>query len=152
MPEKAATQMGAILGTAAYMAPEQATGLVDEIDARADVYSVGATMFRLLAGRPIHGVINDATELVRAATQPAPPLASIAYGVPPEVAAVVDRALASSSTTVPDAATCATTCARCAPACAAVRSRRERPHPPRGGARPRGAAAMQARRRSAFRA
>lgn len=44
------TISGAILGTPAYMAPEQARG--EEADARSDVYALGATLFDLLAGRP----------------------------------------------------------------------------------------------------
>ena len=45
------TQAGAILGTPLYMAPEQCSGN-SQIDARADVYAMGATLFHLLAGRP----------------------------------------------------------------------------------------------------
>jgi eukaryotic-like serine/threonine-protein kinase len=94
LPEKTATKTGMIMGTATYMAPEQATGLVHDIDGRTDLYGLGATMFRLLAGRPVRGELPEALEVIAAATEPAPPLASVAPDLPPDVAAVVDRSLA----------------------------------------------------------
>ena len=45
------TQDAALLGTPQYMAPEQATGRNDEIDARTDVFAFGAMTFEMLAGR-----------------------------------------------------------------------------------------------------
>ncbi len=55
------TRDGAILGTPAYMSPEQATG--EAVDARSDVYAVGVILFRMLAGRLPFG--GDAIEQVR---------------------------------------------------------------------------------------
>src|SRR5205814_10209291 len=46
-----ATQRGAVLGTPAFMAPEQAMAIWEDVDARSDLWSVGATMFTLLTGR-----------------------------------------------------------------------------------------------------
>jgi serine/threonine protein kinase len=65
------TRDGAILGTPAYMSPEQATGEI--VDARSDVYAVGVILFRMLAGRlPFEG---DAIEQVRShLIAPVPPL------------------------------------------------------------------------------
>jgi serine/threonine-protein kinase len=88
-----ATATGTRLGTPAYMPPEVALGRTAEIDARSDVWSAGATLFMLLSGRAVHDGESSAEVAVRAATMPAPPLGSVIEGVPPEVAAIVDRAL-----------------------------------------------------------
>jgi len=53
------TRSGQLLGTPHFMAPEQARGALDQIDARTDVYSLGATLFSALTGRPVF----DATSL-----------------------------------------------------------------------------------------
>ena len=91
MPLKMRTRAGATLGTAPYMPPEQIKGM--EIDARADLFAVGATMFRLIAKRRIHEAKNETEMLLKMASQPAPPLLSVAPDVPPGVGLVVDRAL-----------------------------------------------------------
>ena len=46
-----ATRMGSIAGTPAYMAPEQAMGKTREVDAVSDIYSLGATLYTMLAGQ-----------------------------------------------------------------------------------------------------
>ena len=88
------TQTGHMLGTPAFMPPEQALGRRHAIDSRSDLWAVGATMFAVITGRLVHPADSPEEMMVRAATQPAPGLASVAPEVPPEIAAVVDRALA----------------------------------------------------------
>lgn len=88
------TQHGTMMGTPAFMPPEQARGKLDEIDARTDLWALGATMFALLAGRPVrHGGTPDET-LATAMKSEAPKLGSINPAVPPEICEIVDRALA----------------------------------------------------------
>jgi serine/threonine protein kinase len=86
------TQTGATLGTTPYMPPEQARGR--HIDGRADLFAVGATMFRLLTGRRIHDAATDFDLLMKMAKEPAPPIASVLPGMPHDVCSVIDRALA----------------------------------------------------------
>ncbi len=93
-----ATRTGTPFGTPPFMSPEQALSRSREIDARCDVFSTGATMFLLLSGRYVHQAETASEMLVRAATERAPPLSSIAPDVPAPIAAVVDRALAFAKT------------------------------------------------------
>lgn len=65
-----------------------------EIDGQSDVWAAGATLFTLLSGRLVHDGDNASQIMIRAATQPAPPLHEACRDVPPAIAAVVDRALA----------------------------------------------------------
>jgi eukaryotic-like serine/threonine-protein kinase len=88
------TLENATFGTPVFMSPEQALGEVERVDARSDLWAVGAVMFTLIAGRHVHLAQNLNGLLVAHSVKPAPPLASVAPGVPPEVAAIVDRALA----------------------------------------------------------
>jgi serine/threonine-protein kinase len=89
-----ATKTGAAMGTPAYMPPEQARGLWDEVDARSDLWAVGATMFRLLSGKMVHRGRTPNEMLIAAATRPAPSLATVVPTMPEPVVRLVDRALA----------------------------------------------------------
>src|SRR5579863_8510816 len=89
-----ATRSGSAMGTPAFMSPEQARGLWNEVDGRSDVWSVGATMWQALTGKLVHEGRTANEELLSAMTNPAPPLSSVLPTVSPAVAQVVDRALA----------------------------------------------------------
>ncbi|WP_437681085.1 serine/threonine-protein kinase [Sorangium sp. So ce131] len=86
------TKMGLVLGTTPYMPPEQAKGR--DIDPRADLFAVGATMFRLIAGHHVHEASTDFDLLLKMGKEPAPPLATRSPTTPRDVCLVVDRALA----------------------------------------------------------
>ncbi len=82
------------VGTPAFMAPEQAQGLREDVDATTDVFGVGATMFTLLSGEHVHPGRGSRELLRRAAVEPARSLSAVAPRLPQQVVAVVDRALA----------------------------------------------------------
>lgn len=88
------TRTGAMMGTPAFMPPEQALGRRAEIDPRTDIWAVGATMFTLLSGQFVHQAESPEEMMVRAATQPARSLVEVLPEVPLSIAAIVDHALA----------------------------------------------------------
>ena len=88
------TRAGMVMGTPAFMAPEQALAHWDEVDGRTDLWAVGATMFMLLSGRHVHEAQSSQEQLILSATAPASSLAAVAPGAPRQVVAIVDRALA----------------------------------------------------------
>jgi len=87
------TREGAVLGTVAYMPPEQVCGK-KELDQRVDLFAVGATMFHLISGRHVHPADGEPARMVKMATEPAPPLSTVAPTAPEHLCLVVDRALA----------------------------------------------------------
>ncbi|CAN5431907.1 hypothetical protein BH11MYX1_BH11MYX1_18090 [soil metagenome] len=87
-----ATISGKVVGTPAYMAPEQARG--ELVDARADVYAIGAVMYELLAGKVPHHDETPRAMLDRVIAGPPVSLASLAPTVPPDLADIVGKAMA----------------------------------------------------------
>ena len=88
----ALTGMNSVLGTPGFISPEQARGAALDIDARTDIWSVGAMMFTLLTGRFLHA--TAANNLVfAAATEPVPPVLSLEPGMHPQLAEIIDRAV-----------------------------------------------------------
>ncbi len=87
------TMTGTVLGTPQFMAPEQARGEVKQLDRRADVYSLGATLYTLLVDRPPHTGDNPLVILNRIALDEPPRLRSIDPDVPADLEAIVMKCL-----------------------------------------------------------
>ncbi len=92
--EGSSTNTGTMLGTPAFMPPEQAGGLTSEIDSRTDLWGAAATMFTLLSGEFVHRGETPTAMAIQAATKPARSLASILPDAPAPVVALIDRARA----------------------------------------------------------
>ncbi len=92
------TESGAVLGTAAYMSPEQARGDVRSLDRQTDVYSLGASLFDLIAGRPPFVAVNMADTLLRVMLEDAPSLRSLVPSVPTALDTIVSKCLAKERT------------------------------------------------------
>lgn len=88
------TREGAIPGSPSYIAPEVWKGRPQEIDHRIDIYSLGAVLFRALAGRVPFSGASRVDILLAAARGPRPSLYALRPDLPPEVDAWVARALA----------------------------------------------------------
>ena len=86
------TLEGQLLGTAAFMSPEQAAG--EPVDGRSDLYSLGAVGFYVLSGRAPFDERTIEALLVARFTRAAPPVASARPDVPAALATVIDRCLA----------------------------------------------------------
>lgn len=98
-PDQALLTMdGQVLGTPAYMPPEQAEGKIDEVDEQSDVYAIGAILYHLIAGEmPFvkKGTqASNRTILARVLDGPPRPLFELAPRTPAELVAIVDRAMA----------------------------------------------------------
>ena len=88
----ALTQIGAILGTAAYLSPEQALG--EDVTSAADIYSLGAVLYELLTGRPPYEFESLADLAAKQAEEAITPVSELAPAVPRAVEDAIMRSLA----------------------------------------------------------
>jgi len=87
----AMTQAGMILGTAAYMSPEQARG--KPVDKRADVWAFGVVLYEMLTGRQLFGGGETVTDTLASVVKDAPDLTALPPGTPPYLRALLERCL-----------------------------------------------------------
>ncbi len=87
------TMMGTAVGTPAYMAPEQGIDAAS-VDHRADIYSLGCSLFYMLVGRPPFegSVVSEVMQ--QHAQQPLPDLANVNHRIPPQLNQIVQHAMA----------------------------------------------------------
>jgi len=88
------TATGQLMGTPEFIAPEQARGAIRDIDARTDLYSLGAMMFMLLTGECVHAGETQMDQVIAAGTQQARKVQDAWPSAPAALARVVDTALA----------------------------------------------------------
>jgi serine/threonine-protein kinase len=87
----AMTQAGMILGTAAYMSPEQARG--KPVDKRADIWAFGVVLYEMLAGRQLFGGGETVTDTLAAVVTREPDFTALPSGVPERIRRLIERCL-----------------------------------------------------------
>jgi eukaryotic-like serine/threonine-protein kinase len=90
--ESSITQVGSVLGTAAYLAPEQAAG--EEAGPAADLYGLGVVAYQLLSGRLPYEAASLTELALKQQREVPPPLHHVDPAIPPALAVAVERALA----------------------------------------------------------
>ena len=88
------TQDAAVMGTPHYMSPEQASGKNQDIDARTDIFALGAIVYEMLSGHLAFPVDSFPQVIYRVVFEPHPSLAPLVSQGSPRVIAAIDRALA----------------------------------------------------------
>ena len=87
------TSTGVIVGTPAYMAPEQARG-ANRADARSDLYAVGAVLYRMLTGKSPYSESDASGTLIRLMEESPPRPSLVERSIAPGLEAVIERAMA----------------------------------------------------------
>jgi serine/threonine-protein kinase len=89
-------EAGTIVGTIAYMAPEQALGLADDVDVRTDVFGLGAILYEMLTGHPPYdgAAMDELIARARRADVKPPEIATPGRDLPPELCRIAMRAMA----------------------------------------------------------
>lgn len=88
------TKTGQIMGTPQYMSPEQCRG--EEVDQSTDIYSLGATMYTMLAGRPMFTGATPIAIIHKHVYEAPEPLAKITSGVPRDLVKIIEKMIAKS--------------------------------------------------------
>jgi len=89
------TEEGKTTGTSLYMSPEQARG--DEVDRRTDIWSLGATLYEMVTGRPPFRAEHEPAVIYSILNQTQEPVTALRTGVPMELERIIDKALAKSA-------------------------------------------------------
>lgn len=92
LSQNATVTGGAIIGTPAYMSPEQAQG--DQVDGRSDVYALGVIIYEMLSGTQPYQATTPMAVVVKQITQAIPHILDIAPNLPPAIEAVIEKAMA----------------------------------------------------------
>jgi serine/threonine-protein kinase len=93
------TRDGVVLGTPAYMSPEQARGDIASMGPQSDIYGLGAMLYQLIAGTPPHVRKGEtpAGHLVLTRVVTGPPERLVSPSTPPELIAICEKAMAPSA-------------------------------------------------------
>lgn len=88
------TLVGTVVGTPAYMSPEQAEGRIDELDRRTDVFALGSLLYYVLSGRAPYSSASPKESLEHAALARRPLLKELVADAPSELIEICDKAMA----------------------------------------------------------